>query len=124
MKRTLTAILAAGAVNALAGGVYGLLGAKGIPRSWLDGSPFHDYFVPSLILVVVVGGALSAAAIAVWRGARNANVIATAAGVITIGWIVVQLAIIGFVSWLQPFVAVMGITILALARRHRPTLAG
>ena len=51
-------LLAVGALNALAGGYYGLTGALGVPTEWLEGSPFADYVVPSLILLVVVSGSL------------------------------------------------------------------
>lgn len=33
------------AINAFAGGYYGLSGAKNIPTEWLKGSPFRDYFI-------------------------------------------------------------------------------
>ena len=115
----LIAILSIGALNAFAGGVYGLMGADGIPRSWLSGSPFHDYFVPSLILFCVVGGSFALAAVATIRRTRNASLFARAAGVIALGWIGAQLAIIGLVSWLQPAVAIMGATIIALASAQR-----
>ena len=35
-----------GAINAFAGGYYGLSGAKGVPLEWLASSPFSDYFHP------------------------------------------------------------------------------
>jgi hypothetical protein len=61
-RYTLGGLLALVAVNAFGGGYYGLAGAEGIPREWLAGSPFHSYFVPSLFLLVVVGGSCSRAA--------------------------------------------------------------
>ena len=54
------------AVNAVGGGCYGLAGAKGVPVEWLVGSPFADYSVPSLILLIVVGGSSLAAAITIF----------------------------------------------------------
>jgi len=50
-------LLAFVALNAFAGGYYGLSGAKGIPREWLTGRPFASYFIPGLFLLVVIGGA-------------------------------------------------------------------
>jgi len=108
-------LLAFGGINALGGGIYGLSGAKDIPLEWLAGSPFTSYFIPSLILVVVVGGSLLAAAIAVFARARIARLLAFGAGSILLGWIAVQVAIIGYVSWLQPAVTVAGLVVLALA---------
>ena len=52
---------------AVAGGVYALLGAVGVPRAWLAGSSFSTYRFPGLVLLVVVGGTcLTAARPLVW----------------------------------------------------------
>jgi hypothetical protein len=101
-------------VNAFGGGYYGLSGAKGVPTEWLKGSPFPDYFVPSLILLVVVGGSLIVAAMAVFTGLRIAQLAALTAGIVVLGWLAVQLAIIGYVSWMQPTTAIAGVLVLVL----------
>ncbi len=108
-------LLAFGALNAFAGGYYGLSGAKGIPTEWLAGSPFTNYFVPSLILLVVVGGSLLVAAIAVFARLRMGRFAALGAGIVLLIWIVVQVAIIGYVSWMQPTTAIGGVLIVVLA---------
>lgn len=116
IRYLLGALLTFGAINAFAGGYYGLSGAKGVPLEWLAGSPFSDYFIPSLILLVVVGGAFSVAAIAVFMRSRLARVSAYAAGTVVLVWIGVQLAIIGYVSWMQPTTFLAGVFVLILAR--------
>jgi hypothetical protein len=108
-------LLAIGALNAIGGGYYGLLGAAGVPTEWLAGSLFSDYFIPSLILLVVVGGTFVIAAIVVFAGLRIARVAALAAGLVVLGWLVAQVAIIGYVSWMQPTTAVAGGLVLILA---------
>jgi hypothetical protein len=40
LRYILGAVLGFAALNAFAGGYYGLTGAKGIPKEWLRGSPF------------------------------------------------------------------------------------
>ena len=90
-------------------------GAKGVPVEWLQGSPFSDYTVPSLILFVIVGGSFLTAAIAVFARARIARASALIAGVIVLIWIAVQIAIIGYVSWMQPATTIGGVLILSLA---------
>jgi hypothetical protein len=112
--------LAFGAVNAFGGGLYGLAGAEGIPTAWLEGSPFTDYFVPSLVLLLLVGGSLLFAAIAVYARLRIARAAALVAGVIVLGWIAVQVAIIGYVSWMQPATTLGALLILTLAWLHSP----
>lgn len=108
-------LLAFGALNAFGGGHYGLSGAEGVPTEWLQGSPFVDYTIPSLILFVVVGGSLLVASVAVFVRLRIARLTAFSAGIIVLGWIVTQLAIIGYVSWMQPATVIAGVVILALA---------
>jgi hypothetical protein len=116
-RYVLGTLLAFGAINAFAGGWYGLSGAPDVPLEWLADTPFRDYFIPSLILFVIVGGALVFAAIAVFARFRLARVSALAAGIIVLVWISVQLAIIGYVSWMQPSTAVAGVLVLILASR-------
>jgi hypothetical protein len=115
IRYLLGALLAFGAINAVAGGYYGLSGAPGVPLKWLAGSPFKDYFIPSLILFVVVGGAFLFAAVAVFARSRLARVSALGAGVVVLVWIAVQFAIIGRVSWMQPATLIAGILVLMLA---------
>lgn len=108
-------LLVFGALNAFGGGFYGLSGAEDVPLEWLDGSPFRTYFVPSLILFVVVGGSFLFAAIAVFSKARIARVSALGAGAVVLVWILVQVSIIGYVSWMQPATAIGGLLILLLS---------
>jgi len=115
LRYGLGCILAFIALNAFGGGYYGLTGAPNVPSEWLEGSPFHDYFIPSLILFIIVGGAFMTAAIAVFAGFRRSRWFAVGAGVILLGWIVIQVAIIGYVSWMQPAMAVTAVVVLMLA---------
>ena len=121
IRYSLGALLAFGALNAFGGGYYGLSGASGVPTEWLEGSPFGDYFYPSLILLVVVGGSFLGAAIAVFAALRIARVVAFGAGLVVLGWLTAQLAIIGYVSWMQPTTAIAGVVVLVLGSRlpHR-----
>jgi hypothetical protein len=103
------------AANAFAGGYYGLLGAKGIPIEWLRNSPFNNYFIPSVILIVIIGSSSLFAGIAVLMKFRTGDLIAYTAGGILMVWLAVELFIIGYVSWMQPATAIVGILILSLA---------
>ena len=116
------------ALNAFGGGYYGLAGARGIPTEWLAQSPFKDYFVPSFVLLVVVGGSASIAAVAVFIEARCARTATLVAGAILLAWLAVQVALIGLVSWLQPTMAILALVMLGLGSRlprpsHAPPLA-
>lgn len=113
------------AANALGGSVYGLAGAEDVPREWLEGSPFDSYVVPSLVLLVAVAGGMTAAATSlIVRHHRGAE-ISIAAGLVLLGWIVVQVLIIPF-SWLQPAFFACGLAVIALgladiSGRRRPS---
>lgn len=107
------------AANAVAGGVYGMAGATDVPREWLRGSPFSTYLVPSLILLIVVGGTHALAGVAMLRGVGRSRALALAAGTVLLGWIGVQVAIIGYVSWLQPAMCVAALVTIVLATRLR-----
>jgi hypothetical protein len=115
IRYLLGGLLAFGALNAFAGGYYGLAGAKGVPTEWLAGSPFSDYTVPSSILFVIVGGSFLVATVAVFGRTRIGRASALTGGAIVLVWIAVQIAIIGYVSWMQPATAIGGLLILLLA---------
>lgn len=122
VRPLLEGLLVFGAVNAFAGGYYGMSGAAGVPTEWLYGSPFKDYFIPSLILFAIVGGSCLIAAMAVFRRWRHARVLSYAAAAVVLGWLAVQLSIIGYVSWMQPVTAALGLLIPPLASRMPPSV--
>jgi hypothetical protein len=102
------------AINAFGGGFYGMSGAPDVPVEWIENTPFTSYFIPSLILFVVVGGASLFAGILVFRKSLYARLASFFAGMITIIWISVQVAMIGYVSWMQPTTAAVAAVILVL----------
>lgn len=115
VRNTLGILLLVLAINAFGGGYYGMAGAKNIPREWLKGSPFSNYFVPSLILFIGIGGSALLAAIFVFRQYTQARKAAFICGIIVLLWLIVQITIIGYVSWMQPTTAIAAIVILLLA---------
>lgn len=114
VRNTLGILLLLVAINAFGGGYYGMTGAKGIPIEWLKGSPFQNYFIPSLILFFCIGGSALFAAILIFRQQRLARIAALSCGVIILLWLTVQVAVIGYVSWMQPTTAIAALLILFL----------
>ena len=57
------------------------------------------------------------AAVAVFGGRRMARAAAFIAGAIVFIWVVVQVAIIGYVSWLEPATLTAALLVFALAWR-------
>ena len=104
------------AVSAIVGAVGLVVGFMNIPVSVLKGTPFTDFAVPALLLGFVVGGStLVAAAIAVF-GPRLFDALASvAAGCITVGWLTIEIAMIGLGSWAQVAYLLVGLLMIGLA---------
>jgi hypothetical protein len=103
------------ALNALGGALYALQGARGVPREWLEGTPFEDYTIPGILLLIGAGVMVVAATMVLLR-ARSASVVSGGAGALLVIWIIVQVAMIGYVSWMQPVSFAAGLAIIGLAR--------
>jgi hypothetical protein len=105
-------------VGALFGG-YGLLSdaeGLGVKEAWLAGSPFPDYTVPGLFLLVVIGGGLLATAALVAMDDPWSPLVALAMGAILLAWLVVETMIIGYQGGAQVALLVLcGASGLALS---------
>jgi len=112
-----------GALTAIAGGIGLLTG--GIPASldWLQGSPFRDYTVPALSLLILIGGSMSLAATTILTR-REVGVLAAAfAGLAMMIFEIVEAASIDRLSGselllavvLQAFYFALGLAIFGLA---------
>lgn len=106
-------------LNALGGGFYGMMGAEEIPIEWLKGSPFKSYFIPALFLFLVVGGSCLIGTIAVFRNSIHTRAISIFCSGLLISWISIQIAIIDYVSWMQPAIFISAVVILVLAWFYR-----
>lgn len=88
------------ALGALGGGGALMLGPRGqiipLPLSALGGSSFADYFVPGMILFLVIGFGPLAAAVLTWRRHRLAPFLACAVGGALLVWLAVEIAIVGY----------------------------
>jgi hypothetical protein len=111
------------ALGAIAGGIGLLTGAIPASLEGLQGSPFVDYTIPALSLMVIVGGGMLLAAATILSG-REIGVLASAlAGLMMMGFEVVEAAVIDriggsellFAISLQAFYFALGLAIFALA---------
>ncbi|MFZ5807741.1 MAG: hypothetical protein ACOY16_00515 [Chloroflexota bacterium] len=132
-SRVLVGLLVLLALGALPAGALFMLAPDGsligMPLSVLAHSPFHSFFVPGLVLFTLVGVYPLVAAYGLWkkpdwRWAERFNPLrkyrwplaaSLAAGVILIGWIMVQVFIIGYGSFLQLFYLIYGAVIVAMS---------
>lgn len=100
-------------ISAVLGGIALVAGILPIPAYLLDGSPFPDYTIPGLVLVAVGIGSLLCG-IALPRRERRTVIAAGAIGVAQIGFLGVELVVIGF-SWLLALYGIIAIATVAIA---------
>lgn len=125
-ERPLTVNLLTGAVliqglSGVAGGiglVFDPSGERlGIPSSWLAGSPFADYLIPGVILLVVLGIGPLADLYGLWTRQYWGWLGALLVGLALLIWIGVEILIIGYQPQppLQLIYGVLGVVIVILA---------
>lgn len=108
-------------LSGVAGG-FGLIGdptgeAIGIPRAWLEGSPFRNYLIPGVVLFAVLGVVPLIVARAVWVGLRGSRTAALIVGAALVVWIVVQILVVGYQTKppLQAFYGSLGLILVGLS---------
>lgn len=96
IRITLAVIEAFIGLGAIGGGTAILTGAfnRWLPVAWLAGTPFSDYTIPGLVLLVVVGGGMLLAAAAQFIQRDWAVLLSAAMGFVMLGWIAFEVAII------------------------------
>lgn len=82
--------------------------------------PFDSPQFAGVALLLSVALPLALTAVLAWRGSRHAAAAGAAAGTVLVGWIVVQLALIGTFFWLQPVCVAVGLTVTYLAMTLTP----
>ncbi|UCE82189.1 MAG: hypothetical protein JSV47_10750 [Deltaproteobacteria bacterium] len=110
-------------LTAIAGG-FGLVsdpsGTKmNIPLDWLRDSPFTNYFVPGLVLLIVNGVGNFFAGIATFLRNRYAGTMAVAFGTFLMLFILIEVEFIGLRTLLQPLYLILGLIELMLGLKLR-----
>ncbi|HEY7091979.1 MAG TPA: hypothetical protein VH393_02290 [Ktedonobacterales bacterium] len=112
------------ALSAFAGALGLVVGYMDIPVSELHGTPFADFTVPAILLGFVVGGSALAAAlialfgphrVALFEPLRFDALAAAFAGCIMVGWMTIEIAMIGLDIWVQALYLVVGLLMIGLA---------
>lgn len=101
-------------------GILLIINGLGMPRSVLATTPFDSFLIPGLVLSIVVGGSLLGAAWLIQGRHPRAWLASLAAGVILLGWIVIESLMIADGRGLQAFILVTALLIIGLAWRERP----
>ncbi len=109
------------ALSGLIGGTWLLAdpsgGKIGLPSSWLENSPFPDYFIPGIILFTVLGIYPLIVAFGLIRDSKKALIASRLLGYALLIWIAVEIWIIGYQPEppLQLIYGILGIIIIYLA---------
>jgi hypothetical protein len=112
------------AVNAVYGGIGLMVNGLGMPGDWLDATPFDSWRLPGVFLLAAVAVPMSVAAILELTRWRRAYLASVLAGLVLIGWIVVQVVVLRRYFFLQPVLGAAGVLVVGLAwsahRRRSP----
>ena len=116
------------ALSAIGGGIVLLAGSyqdgvlieaggKGqFPLEWLQHTPFSDYTIPALVLMIGVGGSSLIAAMLIFTSRKEGVLASVVAGLIMAGFTVVELAMLRQgVSWIEGPYFGLGLVISGLA---------
>lgn len=114
----LGAVLAFVALGAIVGG-FGLVSSPdgsnlGMSTSILRGTPFTDFTIPGLLLLVVIGIGSGVGALIVFCRHYWSGVSGMLFGGALLIWITVQVLMLGLVSWMQPVYWLLGAAELLL----------
>jgi hypothetical protein len=80
-----------------------------MPLSWLEGTPFSDYMIPGIVLLVANGLGNLAGTLFTLMKSKYAGRIAAFFGAFMMIWIISQVSWIGYRSGLQPLYFVTGL---------------
>ena len=119
MRRILFILCLFNALSAIPSGGLLMLNPDGrifhFPPDLLETTPFQNYFVPGILLAMIVGGSSLMAAISLFKNTRYQYWLAMSAGLILIGWIFIQTILIQSVHWLHAAYFILGFTVLLLS---------
>lgn len=112
------------AVGAYYGGFHLVADGFDMPSAWLDSTPFDTWTGPGVMLLLVVALPMTVAAVLEITGAHRAFAASVTAGVLLAGWVLVQMAVIGYQMFLQPTMLVVGLLVVLMAYLAHPSVDG
>jgi hypothetical protein len=89
--------------------------SMGLSTAILYTTPFNDFFIPGLLLAIIVGGTNLISAIYYIRLHPTRYNWAIAAGLVLSGWIVLQMILIQTINWLHILFLGIGFGIMLMA---------
>lgn len=120
LKYVTLLLLILNGIGALVGGIpmiaYPDGSANGIPLSYLEHSPFTNYFIPGLVLVTCNGVLSLLVFLALVLNARHHSWFVLGQGTILLGWIMIQMIMLREVNFLQISFGSFGVALMILGR--------
>jgi hypothetical protein len=113
-RRALAAYAGFIAVSAYAGSIGLISGLLPVSASLAERLPFHSPVIGGIALALIVGLPSSCVAVLSWRRHPRTPDAAALAGLLLVGWVVVELAVIRQFSVLQAVYAAAGAGLIAL----------
>ena len=104
-------------ITAIAGGIRLVSNPSGIPDfpiEWLSNSPFTNYFIPGLVLLIVIGFGNVFAAIVAFLHKRYFGSISALSGTFLILYMTTEVWFVGLRNFLQPLYFILGVIVLIL----------
>lgn len=111
------------AVTAIYGGLCLMIDPSGtrmqLPASFINNTPFTDFYFPGMILFLALGLMSLIVAISVFSDWKCCRLLVGMQGVTILGWIIVQIAMLKVIFWLQfIYIAVgMWLTLASASKR-------
>ena len=121
MRMLLAALLLFEGVAAIGGGGMLVADPTGatmhLDLALLSDTPFGDYLVPGLWLLLVNGVGQLFAGVWTALGRAHAGLLGMLFGILLMNWIAVQVAWLGLEHWLQPAMFLLGLVELGVGSR-------
>lgn len=115
MKALLRVLLVVFATTAVIAAVFSVINAGNIALLTEDGTPFRSFFVPGIILALIVGGTNGYAAISNIKRKPHRYDWAAMGGVAISLWVMIQIMLTGAVNWLQLLYLTTGLLVVLIA---------
>jgi hypothetical protein len=103
-------------VTSMMGGIPLILDPSGgllhMPLSLLEHSPFHNFLIPGIILLVANGLLSVVAFVATIRRGRGFGILVAFQGCVIVGWITVEVIVLRSVAWPHYLYRAMGLILI------------
>jgi hypothetical protein len=107
------------ALGAIAGGTYLVLApTTALPAAWLVGTPWTSWLWPGLALIACNGAVPVVVAVGALRNRPIGHLGHPIVGFTLVGWVAIELSLVGDVSPAQPYLLVSGVVVLILGLVH------